>query len=304
MKYKKIKFVCFFLTSTIAISLLGCTNDSPEKGYTKNTETSSSVETEHFHEYAIEVVASSCTEKGYTSYICDCGESYMEASDVLGHSYEILAVDPTADSQGYIRYTCSRCDNSNQEPVVSYSDAWEEYLLPLKDFSRERKYAPEFVMIHFSSAVMLSKDDPYNMDAIRSIFVDYEVSTHYIIDRNGEIYCYIPENLVAIHAGYGTWGNDPKYTDLLNEYTIGIEIAAIGSQNDMKQYLSTDAYNSLDQSIIGYTDEQYDALKELVQDICQRNNIPMDREHIIGHEEYSPKKTDPGELFDWNRLFS
>ena len=46
----------------------------------------------------------------------------------------------------------------------------------------------------------------------------------------------------------------------------------------------------------------YDALKLLVADICQRNNIPLDREHVIGHQEFSPKKTDPGELFDWSRI--
>jgi len=28
----------------------------------------------------------------------------------------------------------------------------------------------------------------------------------------------------------------------------------------------------------------------------------MDREHIIGHEAYSPQKADPGEMFDWNKL--
>ncbi len=29
---------------------------------------------------------------------------------------------------------------------------------------------------------------------------------------------------------------------------------------------------------------------------------PLDREHIIGHSEYSALKTDPGELFDWERV--
>ena len=116
--------------------------------------------------------------------------------------------------------------------------------------------------------------------------------------------CYVPEDLVAYHAGYGTWNNDPKYTNHLNEYAIGIEVLAIGSQKDMKQYLTPTQYRNLDKSFIGYTDAQYEALKLLVKDICERNNIPMDREHIIGHQEYSPNKADPGELFDWDRLLS
>ena len=40
----------------------------------------------------------------------------------------------------------------------------------------------------------------------------------------------------------------------------------------------------------------------MTEDICTRHNIPMDRDHIIGHEEYSPEKSDPGELFDWSRI--
>lgn len=181
-------------------------------------------------------------------------------------------------------------------------EAVKDYLLPLENFSWERKYAPEYVMLHFTSAVTLSKDDPYNMAAVRSIFADYGVSIHYIIDRDGTVYCYVPENLVAWHAGAGVWKNDPKYTNRLNDYAIGIEILAIGSQSDMAVFLTEDEYNALDPDLIGYTDAQYAALKALVADICQRNGIPMDRRHIIGHQEYASQKTDPGELFDWSRL--
>ena len=61
-------------------------------------------------------------------------------------------------------------------------------------------------------------------------------------------------------------------------------------------------YDALDPSLIGYTDAQYEALRNLVADICQRQNIPMDRDHVIGHEEFSPNKNDPGDLFDWSRI--
>lgn len=189
-----------------------------------------------------------------------------------------------------------------EPPDVVSELAQPDYLLPLETFSRPRKHDPEFVMIHFTSAVMLDRNDPYNMEAVRSIFVDYEVSVHYIIDRDGTVRCYIPENVVAYHAGFGTWGDDPKYTDLMNDYAIGIEVVAIGSQKDMAQYLHPEEYGALNPEFIGYTEAQYAALQQLVQDICNRHNIPMDRDHIIGHEEYSPQKTDPGELFDWNRI--
>jgi N-acetyl-anhydromuramyl-L-alanine amidase AmpD len=128
------------------------------------------------------------------------------------------------------------------------------------------------------------------------------VSIHYIIDRAGTVYCYIPEDRVAWHAGKGQWAGDEKYTDKMNFYAIGIELVGIGSAKDMSLYMTKENYNKLDKSLRGFTDAQYISLKALVEDICCRNGIPMDREHVIGHEDYSSRKKDPGELFDWDRL--
>lgn len=196
----------------------------------------------------------------------------------------------------------SEAASSNEDPVNVYPEAREDYLLPQDDFSRPRTEKAELVMIHFTSAVVVSRDDPYNMETVRSIFEDYQLSVHYIIDRDGVVRCYVPEDRIAWHAGKGTWNGDEKYTDKLNEYAIGIELVAIGSQGDMAQYLTAEEYDRLDDSLKGFTDAQYASLGKLVKDICSRNDIPFDREHVIGHEEYSPAKTDPGELFDWERL--
>ena len=228
--------------------------------------------TAHVHSYGQTVVKATYTSEGYTLNRCTCGEEYK--------------------------------DSYTKMPAEVVSGLAQKDYLPFEGYSRARTENPEFVMVHFTSAVVLSKKDPYNMDTIRSIFEDYKVSIHYIIDRDGKILCYIPEDLVAYHAGYGSWKDDPKYADNLNNYSIGIELAAIGSASDMAQYLTEKEYQSLSPELIGYTDAQYAALKSLVSDICTRNDIPMDREHIIGHEEYSPKKTDPGELFDWARLLA
>ena len=85
----------------------------------------------------------------------------------------------------------------------------------------------------------------------------------------------------------------------MNRYSIGIELMGIGSQEDMSIYLQPEEYDRLNKDLIGFTDAQYAALENLVWDICTRHEIPMDRGHIIGHQEYNPAKNDPGELFDW-----
>lgn len=195
-----------------------------------------------------------------------------------------------------------RMPTTEPEPIVVYPEAVEDYLGTINDFSWPKWREWEFVMIHFCSAVVNHPDDPFNIDYVRQTFIDADVSIHYIIERDGTVRCYIPENRTAWHAGPGTWQNDEKYTNSLNLYTIGIELVAIGSYEDMKGYMDREKYDAIPEAWIGYTDAQYTSLKALLADISQRNNIPFDREHIIGHEEYSPKKTDPGELFDWDRI--
>lgn len=182
-----------------------------------------------------------------------------------------------------------------------YENAVKDYL-PFETSSWEREYAPEMVMIHFTSAVVLSLDDPYNKDMVKGIFEDYEIGINYVIDRDGTVLCYLPENRAAWHAGSGEFGGVEKYTNDLNRYSIGIEVLAMGSKADMEQYISGYDYDNLNPDFYGYTDAQYESLKLLVEDICDRYSIPKDRQHIIGHEEYSPDKTDPGELFDWSKI--
>ena len=42
--------------------------------------------------------------------------------------------------------------------------------------------------------------------------------------------------------------------------------------------------------------KQLPVLAELLRDICKRNNIPLDREHICGHREIRSTKTCPGNI--------
>ena len=187
-------------------------------------------------------------------------------------------------------------------PVYVSPLAVEDFLIPVEEFSWERQFAPEFVMLHFTSAVMTHRQEPYHLPHIRDIFVQYDISVHYIIERDGTVHCYIPEDRVAWHAGKGEWKGEEKYLNSMNQYAIGIELVGMGSQADMASYMTKSEYNAIDDSLKGFTPEQYASLKLLVEDICQRNDIPMDREHVIGHQEYAEQKTDPGELFDWTQL--
>ncbi len=203
--------------------------------------------------------------------------------------------------------TSETSENVTSEPptdtdIVS-SLALRDFL-PLTDYSWEREYPAEYVVVHFSSNVVIDINNPYSLEGVRNIFKGNYVSTNYVIDRDGTIYCWIPEQRAAWHAGKGSLNGNEKYENRLNKYSIGIELLAMGSKKDMNQYLTSKQYDSIPKEMIGYTDAQYKSLTALLKDITSRWDIIPDREHIIGHDEYNPSKTDPGELFDWNRIMN
>ena len=73
------------------------------------------------HVYEALVTAPTCTEGGYTTYTCDCGDSYVaDHTDALGHDHTSVVTAPTCTAQGFTTHTCTRCGDSY---VDSYTDA-------------------------------------------------------------------------------------------------------------------------------------------------------------------------------------
>jgi ribosomal protein L40E len=90
----------------------------------------------HTHDYKATVTAPTCTQAGYTTYTCSCGDSYKsDYKDALGHDYKngtctrcgakdpgatpphthdykSVVTKPTCTEQGYTTYTCSICGDS------------------------------------------------------------------------------------------------------------------------------------------------------------------------------------------------
>ena len=67
----------------------------------------------HIHNYSEAVTPPTCTEQGFTTYTCACGEQYVDNYvDALGHTlgdwYVVKA--PTVDEEGEERRGCENCD--------------------------------------------------------------------------------------------------------------------------------------------------------------------------------------------------
>ena len=108
------------------------------------------------------------------------------------------------------------------------------------------------------------------------------VSCHYFVGEDGSIVQMVAENERAWHAGVSVWRGE---TDI-NSRSIGIEIANPGHEY---------GYPSIPEA-------QMAAVVELCRDVVGRNTIPA--RNVLAHSDVAPtRKSDPGEKFDWKRLY-
>ncbi len=72
------------------------------------------------HSYVKNVIAPTCTEKGYTVNTCKyCGDSYIsDYVEALDHDYIEKAVSPTCTENGYTLYQCNNCEHSYKGDYV------------------------------------------------------------------------------------------------------------------------------------------------------------------------------------------
>ena len=98
------------------------------------------------------------------------------------------------------------------------------------------------------------------------------------------------------------WCCIPNY----NVKSIGIELVNLGDLCNGDIYKNsvycdnfTVAYGMKWQN---FTQAQMNSLVNLVSDIAARYNIPLDRNHIVGHYQITTNKTDPGPIFPWNKF--
>lgn len=89
-----------------------------------STETSRvyfTVTAEHIHQYTSTVTPPTCTEQGYTTYTCTCGNSYRsDYTNPLDHSWDagVVTTPATETAPGVKRYTCTRCSATRTETIA------------------------------------------------------------------------------------------------------------------------------------------------------------------------------------------
>ncbi|WP_415951621.1 N-acetylmuramoyl-L-alanine amidase [Streptomyces sp. KLOTTS4A1] len=138
----------------------------------------------------------------------------------------------------------------------------------LRTADRPADYRIDRIVVHvtqgsYASAIKVFRDPAH------------AAAAHYVIRaEDGEITQMARELDVAYHAGNRSY----------NERSVGIE------------------HEGFVDRASSFTKVMYESSARLTADICGRYGIPVDREHIVGHNEVpGATHTDPGPHWDWGR---
>lgn len=154
--------------------------------------------------------------------------------------------------------------NSNLPNTLNYAEHW----VGTTNFNLRR---PNLVVIHHTAQDSVAQ-------TLKTFTLERtQVSSHYVIGENGEIYQMLNDLYRAWHGGNSQWGSN---TDL-NSSSIGIE-------------LDNNGYEA-------FSELQIASLKELLKHLKAKYNIPT--ANFIGHSDIAPsRKNDPNRTFPWKEL--
>ena len=108
-----------------------------------------------------------------------------------------------------------------------------------------------------------------------------QVSSHYLINREGRIIKLVDEKKIAWHAGKSKW----RHFTNLNNQSIGIELVNKGHQFGYENF----------------SKKQISKLELLCKTLIKKYKIK--KTNILGHSDIAPlRKIDPGEKFPWKHL--
>lgn len=151
----------------------------------------------------------------------------------------------------------------------------ERVVIPRVNYGGKRTRSIDMIVVHVTEG---------NAASVRSWFgsprPEAPTSAHWMIEISGNRVLFVPEDEIAYHAGRVDHPTAPLVLERPsvnpNAYSIGIE-----HEGDGRHPL---------------TPAQLDSSVELLREISDRYEIPLDRRHVVGHHEIYRPKSCPGAI--------
>ena len=162
---------------------------------------------------------------------------------------------------------------------------------------------PDTILLHYTSGPSLDVAVQY------FITPRYNVSTHLVIGKNGEIVQLVPFNKIAFHAGKSTHLDRKN----LDDYAIGIEMDNAGllqnNETEIKTWFGKEIKEEERVKVVDennninfwhkYTPQQLKVVEQICHLLKKKYNIKF----LLGHNEVSlANMNDPGPAFPLKEL--
>jgi N-acetyl-anhydromuramyl-L-alanine amidase AmpD len=138
------------------------------------------------------------------------------------------------------------------------------------NYTPGRTEKPTLIVIHITEGLR---------DSVYQTFLTEPKSTHFMVNKDGSIWQFVRSKDTA-------WGNG-----VVDQPTSSIVLEKKGNPNNYSVSIEHEGYSTTD-----ITPEQYDSSYKLVKYLADYWKIPLDRTHIIRHEEITGYKTCPGRI--------
>lgn len=138
------------------------------------------------------------------------------------------------------------------------------------NFTPGRKEPPQLIVIHITEGLR---------DSVYQTFMTEQKSTHFLVNKDGTIWQFVRSKDTA-------WGNG-----IVDQPTSSIVLDKKGNPNDYSVSIEHEGFATTD-----INDLQYAATVDLVKYLADFWKIPLDRTHIIRHEEITGYKSCPGKI--------
>lgn len=183
------------------------------------------------------------------------------------------ASNPYAETNKYHKkrakeYAKQLSEFTAEKDAETDSLKYGEYAVGTTNFNLRK---PNYVVIHHTA------QDSVGQTLRTFTLPRTQVSSHYVISDDGDIYHMLNDYYRAWHGGAGSWGNN---TDL-NSSSIGIELDNNGSEE--------------------FSEPQIKSLLDVLKQLKEKYGIPS--KNFIGHSDIAPgRKIDPNANFPWEKL--
>ena len=130
-------------------------------------------------------------------------------------------------------------------------------------------HVPDMIVIHIADG---TRDSVYNT------FMTTQKSSHFLVNQDGSIWQFVG-------SGDTAWGNG-----IVVNPVSELVLARVGvNPNSYSISIEHEGFGTADINAV-----QYSTTIQLVSYLCKKWNIPVDRTHIIRHQEIEAVKTCPG----------